>query len=63
VDIRNPDNIVFSAKLRTLFIAEDGDMHHNNYGWAYNIDTKKLSRIISAPDGGEVTGLQYTLTR
>ncbi|MFB6469494.1 PhoX family phosphatase [Cytobacillus sp. Hz8] len=54
----NPDNIVFSEKYRTLFIAEDSDMHTNNYGWAYNVDTKKLSRIVSAPDGGEVTGLQ-----
>ncbi|WP_082034187.1 PhoX family protein [Cohnella kolymensis] len=57
--ISNPDNIVFSEKLRTLFIAEDGGRHHNNYGWAYNIDTGKLSRIISAPDGGEVTGVQF----
>lgn len=56
--IANPDNIVYSEKMRTLFIAEDGGMHHNNYGWAYNVDTKKLSRIISAPDGGEVTGIQ-----
>ena len=30
----------------------------NNFGWAYNIDTKKLSRILSAADGGEVTGIQ-----
>ncbi|WP_066305953.1 PhoX family phosphatase [Bacillus sp. FJAT-29814] len=56
--IANPDNIVFSEKYRTLFIAEDSNMHTNNFGWAYNVDTKKLSRIISAPDGGEVTGLQ-----
>ncbi|MCM3764969.1 PhoX family phosphatase [Neobacillus niacini] len=56
--IANPDNIAFSEKYRTLFIAEDSDMHTNNFGWAYNVDTKKLSRIISAPDGGEVTGLQ-----
>jgi uncharacterized protein len=56
--ISNPDNIVFSEKMRTLFIAEDGNKHHNNYGWAYNVDTKKLSRIISAPEGGEVTGIQ-----
>ncbi|MCJ8009351.1 PhoX family phosphatase [Lederbergia wuyishanensis] len=56
--IANPDNIVFSEKLRTLFIAEDSNMHTNNFGWAYHVDTKKLSRIVSAPDGGEVTGLQ-----
>jgi hypothetical protein len=56
--IASPDNIVYSEKMRTLFIAEDGKMHHNNYGWSYNVDTKKLSRIISAPNGGEVTGIQ-----
>ena len=56
--IANPDNIAFSEKYRTLFIAEDSDRHANNVGWAYNVDTKKLSRIISAPDGGEVTGVQ-----
>ncbi|EKN64151.1 hypothetical protein BABA_23660 [Neobacillus bataviensis LMG 21833] len=56
--IANPDNIAFSEKYRTLFIAEDSDRHVNNVGWAYNVDTKKLSRIISAPNGGEVTGVQ-----
>ncbi|MFS0599338.1 alkaline phosphatase PhoX [Peribacillus frigoritolerans] len=56
--IGNPDNIVYSEGMRTLFIAEDGNAHHNNYGWAYDVDTKKLSRILSAPTGGEVTGIQ-----
>ena len=56
--IANPDNIIYSEKMRTLFIAEDSGNHVNNFGWAYNVDTKKLSRIISAPDGGEVTGIQ-----
>jgi secreted PhoX family phosphatase len=57
--IANPDNIVFSEEMRTLFIAEDSDMHTNNFAWAYNIDTKKLSRIASVPVGGEATGLQW----
>lgn len=56
--IANPDNIAYSEKMRTLFIAEDSSSHINNFGWAYNIDTKKLARILSAPDGGEVTGVQ-----
>ncbi|MDD3343476.1 MAG: hypothetical protein PHR87_07880, partial [Sulfurospirillaceae bacterium] len=30
----------------------------NNYMWAYNTDTKKLSRILSIPAGAESTGLQ-----
>ena len=30
----------------------------NNFVWAYNVDTKKLTRILSAVAGGENTGLQ-----
>ena len=55
--IANPDNIAYSEKMRTLFIAEDSGNHVHNFGWAYNVDTKKLSRIVSVPDG-EVTGIQ-----
>ena len=56
--IANTDNIVFSPKMRTLFIAEDSDTHTNNFVWAYNVDTKKLSRILSVPAGAECAGLQ-----
>ena len=55
--IANPDNIKFSQQLRTLFIGEDSDMHVNNYLWAYNVDTKNLSRLLSCPAGAESTGL------
>ncbi|HEY9102953.1 PhoX family protein [Chitinimonas sp.] len=55
--IANPDNIKFSEKLRTLFIGEDSGRHVNNFLWAYNVDTKVLSRILSVPAGAESTGL------
>ncbi len=55
--IANPDNIKFSEKLRTLFIGEDSDRHVNNFLWAYNVDTRKLSRILSVPAAAESTGL------
>jgi len=55
--IGNPDNLKFSEKMRTLFIGEDSSSHVNNFLWAYNVDTKKLSRIMSIPSGGESTGL------
>ncbi|MBS0507353.1 MAG: DUF839 domain-containing protein [Proteobacteria bacterium] len=55
--IANPDNLKFSEKLRTLFIGEDSSQHVNNFLWAYNVDTKQLSRIMSIPAGGESTGL------
>ena len=52
-----PDNLKFSEKLRTLFIGEDSAYHVNNFVWAYNVDTKVLSRIASMPSGAEATGL------
>jgi secreted PhoX family phosphatase len=55
--IASPDNIKFSEKMRTLFIGEDSGNHVNNFLWAYNVDTKKLSRILSTPAGAECTGL------
>jgi hypothetical protein len=55
--IGNPDNLKFSEKMRTLFIGEDSSQHVNNFLWAYNIDTKVLSRLMSIPAGGESTGL------
>jgi secreted PhoX family phosphatase len=55
--IANPDNIKFSEKLRTLFIGEDSGLHVNNFLWAYNVDTKQLSRLLSTPSGAESTGL------
>jgi len=57
--IANPDNLKFSEKMRTLFIGEDSSTAHiNNFLWAYNVDTRKLSRIMSLPAGAESTGLQ-----
>lgn len=55
--VANPDNLKFSEKMRTLFIGEDSSQHVNNFLWAYNIDTKQLSRVMSIPAGGESTGL------
>ena len=55
--IANPDNLKFSEKMRTLFIGEDSGSHINNFLWAYNVDTKQLSRLMSMPAGAEATGL------
>ena len=57
--VANPDNLSYSEELRTVFIGEDSGMHTNNYVWAYELDSKKLSRILSVPAGAEATGLQY----
>lgn len=55
--IANPDNLSYSEAMRTLFIGEDSSKHTNNFLWAYNVDTKELSRILSIPAGAESTGL------
>ena len=52
-----PDNIRYVDSIRTLFIGEDTSRRNNNYVWAFNIDTRKLSRILSTPMAGEATGL------
>jgi len=56
--IANPDNLKYSELMRTLFIGEDSGRHVNNFLWAYNVDTKALSRVLSCPAGAESTGLQ-----
>ena len=56
--IANPDNLKYAEKMRTLFIGEDSGNHVNNFLWAYNVDTKQLSRVLSCPAGAESTGLQ-----
>ncbi len=55
--VANPDNLSYSEEMRTLFIGEDSSKHTNNFVWAYNVDTKELTRILSNPAGAESTGL------
>ncbi|WIA20907.1 hypothetical protein OEZ85_005252 [Tetradesmus obliquus] len=52
--IAGPDNLFYAN--HNLFIAEDTSRHANNFLWAYNLKTGTLSRILSTPVGGEVTG-------
>jgi len=52
------DNIAFSENMRTLFIGEDTSRRNNNYVWAFNVDSRKLSRILSLPMYAEASGLQ-----
>lgn len=51
------DNISFMQSARTLLIGEDTSRRNNNYVWAFNVDTRKLSRILSVPMNAEATGL------
>lgn len=56
--VANPDNLSFSATMRTLFIGEDSGHHLNNFVWVYGKDDGRLTRIYSAPAGAENTGLR-----
>ena len=53
----NPDNLKFSEAARTLYIGEDCSQHVTCMGWAYNVDTKALTRVLTAPAAAELTGL------
>ncbi|TPW27164.1 PhoX family protein [Pararhizobium mangrovi] len=56
--VANPDNIKYSEDMRTLFVSEDSGLHVNNFMWAYNVDDRSCTRVLSAPSGAESTGLQ-----
>jgi hypothetical protein len=52
-----PDNLRYVDSIRTLFIGENTSRRNNNYVWAFNIDMRTLSRILSVPMNAEATGL------
>ncbi|WP_324951514.1 alkaline phosphatase PhoX [Archangium sp.] len=58
--IANPDNLSYINGYDTLLIGEDTvDGHQNDMVWSYNIVTRELTRIFSAPYGSETTGVYF----
>ena len=54
--IANPDNLTYIPGSRTLIIGEDtGSGHQNDAIWAFNLDSKELTRIFTTPYGSETT--------
>ncbi len=54
--IANPDNLTFMPGYHTLIIGEDtGTGHQNDAIWAYDTESKKLTRILTTPYGSETT--------
>jgi len=54
--IANPDNVTFIPGYGTLIIGEDtGSGHQNDAIWAYNLESKALTRIFTTPYGSETT--------
>ena len=54
-NISEPDNLTFIPGYKTLIIGEDTGRHQNDMIWAYNVDTKTLTRIQTTPYGSETT--------
>ena len=53
--LSGPDNVAYVG-YNTLIITEDTGLHANNFVWSYNLESKQLTRIFSAPNGAENTG-------
>lgn len=58
--IANPDNLAWIGGTGTLAIAEDSGRHANNMLWFYDVQAARLTRVLTAPTGGEVSGLRWT---
>ena len=58
--IANPDNMTFIPGFDTLIIGEDSfDGHRNDLVWAFDLLTRKLTRIESTPYGAETTSVYF----
>ena len=53
-----PDHWKYSGKLRRPRIGEEGDTHISKFLLVNNVDTRKLSWVLSTPAGAESTGLR-----
>ena len=55
-----PDNVTMGATDDMLIIGEDATTEHqNDFLWAYDLTTNKLTRLLSVPYGAEVTSPYY----
>jgi secreted PhoX family phosphatase len=53
-----PDNITMMPNSNILLIGEDGK-HTNNMVWSFDLESHKLERIATAPEGAETTSLYF----
>jgi secreted PhoX family phosphatase len=57
--IASPDNITYLPGHNLLVMGEDGPDHANAMLWAYDVERDTLTRIMTAPQGGEFTGTYW----
>lgn len=53
--ISNPDNVTYLDGSNILVIGEDTSSHINNVVWAYDVESKLMSRMITTPEDAETT--------
>ena len=53
--IANPDNVTFLSGKNTLVIGEDTGSHPNDFVWSFDLNTQKLTRVVTTPYGSETT--------
>eukprot|EP00939_MAST-03C_sp_MAST-3C-sp1_P004710 g4710.t1 len=56
--IANPDNIAMSSS-DVLAIGEDTSHHVNNALWTFDLESKTLARVLTAPYGAEITSTYF----
>lgn len=55
-----PDNVTMGPTNDILIIGEDATTEHqNDFLWAYDLSTNKLTRMLSVPYGAEITSPYY----
>ena len=57
--ISNPDNLAWIPGADLLVVAEDSRFHQHNALWFADLETGALSRVVAAPQGAELAGLNW----
>lgn len=57
--IASPDNVAYAPQMDSLLIGEDTSEHESNVMWAFDLKTRTLDRVLSAPYGAEVTSTYW----
>lgn len=57
--IASPDNLALIPEQQILIIGEDTANHQNDMLWAYELDTRKLTRVATSPYGSEFTSTDW----
>ena len=57
--IANPDNLAYIPEADALLIAEDSDLRQPSTLWAFELPSRSLLRILTAPKLAEITSIGW----